>query len=80
MKLQTKFSIGDNVFALSSDYRLMEGVVTSVNVFAYEDGKINVSYNVRGMQRDNYYEPMLFATKEEIYKRVTEEKWQPEEK
>lgn len=65
MELRTKYKIGDNVFTLSKEMKIVEKEVKRVSVFVWPD-ETRVNYDF--VDGSDAYERMCFGTKEELIK------------
>ena len=65
MELRTKYKIGDNVFTLSKEMKIVEKEVKRVSVFVWPD-ETRVNYDF--VDGGDSYEEMCFGTKDELLK------------
>lgn len=65
MELRTKYKIGDNVFTLSKEMKIVEKKVKRVSVFVWPD-ETRVNYDFDDGSYE--YEDKCFGTKEELLK------------
>lgn len=63
MEIKTKYNLGDNVFTLSNELKIVEQTIKRVSVFVWPDGT-RVSYDF--VEGGEEYEDKCFASKDEL--------------
>lgn len=67
MEIKTKYNLGDNVFTLSKEMKIVEKEVKRVSVFVWPD-ETRVNYDF--VDGSDAYEDKCFASKEELLKHI----------
>ncbi len=63
MEISTKYNIGDNVFTLSKESKIVERTIQRISIFAYSD-EVRVNYSFTDDSSE--YETMCFPSKEAL--------------
>ena len=63
MEIKTKYNLGDNVFTLCKERKIVEQTIKRIAVFVWPD-EIRVSYDFTDGGEE--YENMCFASKDEL--------------
>lgn len=63
MEISTKYNIGDNVFTLSKESKIVERTIERVSIFAYSD-EVRINYTFTDTSSE--YETMCFPSKEAL--------------
>ncbi len=67
MEIKTKYNLGDNVFTLSNELKIVEQTIKRVAVFVWPD-ETRVSYDFA--EGGEEYEDKCFASKDELLKYI----------